>query len=834
MIRYFSIIILMVLIIAGCSQTNNPATPDGQSSSLNTISVMGETHDSNGELASSAGVLGLFSAQIDTNALKGELISLRESTIDDALESVDITNFLSLAPCFDCAKILSVSLDLDGNAVVEIGIKHPFDAGDPFKPISGRNRGDLHVFNVEGTVIFDDDSPTNEFASLGETVASTNLLNADGYSIYLDTAIDDIYPTQATAHPYILHFDDYSAGNFDPSNPMGFESVTDPPPGGNLIMAMGCDYDVQEYVFGLDDDTSFEFIFAVGCTYAISASSKSERFNPEFQIPQHNKKAASEVKVEIVDNSLVAGEESSSAELLIKVLDINHGVPVGEGLNEMKSDSSVASILVEVPGVTSGAIGGPISPTGGDGRDPLNPLTFNVLFNNDLEANEGVYPGLVKVLDSYPSGLNELPLLNGDDAIKRVDPLANPISGLYSLQEFATYMVFSIEITGASHTPQASFTTDPAGDPDLGINYLDSVIFTSTSTDPDDPMTPEGQIVTYEWDFEWDGDPVNFIDDTSGAGTDIETFQYATPGIIQAGLRVTDGGSPPLISEIYSIQITIDEWSQDFVVDTNDGRVPKIAQMPGGNMILIWSGFDGQNHYSVFDDDWSDPDILCASTTDYLSISAGPGDNEAWAGGDIRWYRYTGSQGLWDVTTGEISNGIQTQICSVDFGGYEIYHNTNSAFGHIIRSYYNDITQYYPEFTYEYIWRYGGNNRLLGESRIIDKNSSGRIFLAYKNDLAIDPFQPPQDYRRLIVADMNQGVPGYTTAQLLSTRVHGTDWIQSVSRVTQWIISMSRTGVSLTVVVTIPLSINSALTTTQAGAVNLKSGRDQVMWNMST
>ena len=86
MIRYFSIVILLVLLIAGCSRTNDPTAPDSQSSSLNTIPVMGETYDSNGDLSSSAGVLGLFSAQIDTNSLKGELISLRESAIDDALE----------------------------------------------------------------------------------------------------------------------------------------------------------------------------------------------------------------------------------------------------------------------------------------------------------------------------------------------------------------------------------------------------------------------------------------------------------------------------------------------------------------------------------------------------------------------------------------------------------------------------------------------------------------------------------------------------------------------------------------------------------------------------
>ena len=52
----------------------------------------------------------------------------------------------------------------------------------------------------------------------------------------------------------------------------------------------------DEYKFAFDDDSSMDFIFAVGCTYAVSAASRAFRFTPEYRIPQHNKKAASELE----------------------------------------------------------------------------------------------------------------------------------------------------------------------------------------------------------------------------------------------------------------------------------------------------------------------------------------------------------------------------------------------------------------------------------------------------------------------------------------------------------------------------------------------------------
>ena len=438
---FLLIVMIFTISILGCSNTN-PVTSSGTSDEELTLPMIITDYLADGSISAGMGTLGLFQLSLDKSS--AELTSLRKNSLTDVLEVVDITNFLQLAPCTDCAKIKSVSIDTDVNVVVSIGIKHPFDVGDILKPITGRNRADLHVFNVEGIVV--SDATASNFPLIGELTAGFSLINADGYTGYLDDSFDSIFPTDATIHPYVLHFDDYSQGNFNLTNPMGFESVINPPPSGNLVMAMGCDYNYQDYVFNIPSD-QMDFIFAIRCTYAVSAATKSQRFDPEYRIPQHIKKAASEVSVVLISNDLKSGDTSSSAQIEIHAVDMNHGIAVGEALNEMHADSSVSQILIDVPGV----INTPITidgnnPVSGTGHDPSDPLVYSGTIVNVAGASRGIYPGLVKVADSYPPGLNELPLLNGMDGIERVDPTLSPLTGLFTMPEFATYQIFKIGI----------------------------------------------------------------------------------------------------------------------------------------------------------------------------------------------------------------------------------------------------------------------------------------------------------------------------------------------------------------------------------------------------
>jgi len=90
------------------------------------VGVLVEGYNSENSPIGGYGALGIFHGIVNPSSLTGELNSLRSSAIDDALEMVDLTNFLSLAPCTNCVKMKGIELDADGHVVVKIGIKHPF------------------------------------------------------------------------------------------------------------------------------------------------------------------------------------------------------------------------------------------------------------------------------------------------------------------------------------------------------------------------------------------------------------------------------------------------------------------------------------------------------------------------------------------------------------------------------------------------------------------------------------------------------------------------------------------------------------------------------------
>ena len=556
--------ILVMILATNCSGgMSNPAQPGDLKnfpdipSRMSSLPVGVSDWDSIGKPSGGMGLLGLFELSLDVSKATAELTSLRQGALTDTLEAVDITNFLQMAPCTDCAKIKSVALDPDGHLVVSIGIKHPFDAGDPLKPITARNRADLHVFNVEGIVISDLAATT--FPALDESTADFELINNGGYTKYLDAVLDDIFPTEATIHPYVMHFDDYSAGNFDPGYPMGFESVTTPPPSGNLVMAMGCDYDFKDYIFDLPSSEIVNFIYAVGCTYPVASESKSNRFEPEYRIPQHNKKAASEVSIQIISNNLGGGDISSTAEIEVRVVDINHGVPVGDELNQMFADSSVNDIFIEIPGVmTDMLILDGSSPISGTGHDPSDPLVYAGTVTNTAGAVEGTYSGLIKVLDSYAPGQNNSPLLHGEDGIKRVDPLESPLAGLFDIPEFATYQIFSIGVGSGNEPPVAILTSNP--DPARIAKYTTIDLDATSSYDAD------GSIELYEFDFDWDGIDSNFNADASNTTGIITTPPFDEAGTFIVGLRVTDNASAVAYD---SITVEVEEGCIIFVDDDN-------------------------------------------------------------------------------------------------------------------------------------------------------------------------------------------------------------------------------------------------------------------------
>jgi len=453
------LIIVSLILIFGCSATPKSSV-EAQFPSVSSLPTI-QTISPKG-----FGILGSFILNINQEKMSAELTPMRRSGIADTLESVDITGYLETQPCIDCVKISQIGLDFNGKIILTIGIKHPMPAGDPLKPITGINRADLHLFNVEGTIVSNGINPV-QFPKLARKFPGQFLLNASGYSSYLDASIDEIYPTDADMHPYILHFADYSVGNFGASNPMGFQSVTTPPPSGNLVMPMGSDFDYKNYILDLPDG-EMSFLYVVGCSYGLSCTSLKQRFNPEYRVPQYLKKAASEIHVEPITEKLQQLNPAVTATVKVDVVDPSNGIAVGVALDKMAYDSSVKTLEIEVPGVLNDVM----SQTGADaisgtGHSPSDPLVYQFLLSNELSAVVGVYPGIVKVTDNYPPGMNQSPALLGSDGLKRISPSQKPLDGLFQIPEFATYAAFEIEVELGTTPVQHIYDVGP------GYPYVD-------------------------------------------------------------------------------------------------------------------------------------------------------------------------------------------------------------------------------------------------------------------------------------------------------------------------------------------------------------------------
>ena len=537
-LHFFIFAFLIALI--GCSSGTSPIEPVKPSNDQGKIidSLPVGIADSN----SGSGALGIFDVHIDARSLSGEMIPVRTAQSSDVLEIVDITKFMTYAPCSDCVKMKSVSLDYAGNLILSIGIRHPFPAADPDLPASKSNRADLHVFNVEGT-IFGDSGSSITFPSTGEVVDSFLLVNADGYSKYLDPIIDPTYPTTATIHPYILHFNDYTSGNFDPANAMGFASVTDPPPSGNLVMPMGSNYDYKNYKFSYPAGGTLDFKYVVGCSFGISTDGISNALNPVYRVPQFNKKAASELSAKVTDWSYIAGDTASTVTIKVTAVDVNSGVAVGTALNEMAHDSSIARVVIEVPGFLSTPL------------DIANPTTNEFVLTNTAGGSASSYPALVKVVDSYPVGANESPLLTGYDGLGQVPAGAtSTFDSLFAIDEFATYYAFILREPGA--VPSCVITTTPTN---LTIEQGTLITFDGSGS------TDDGSIVAYEWDFEYDGSTFTTQAEETSVG-----WYICEPGAHQVALRLTDDDFNESICTV-DVTVTantgpIDGWGTDKLV----------------------------------------------------------------------------------------------------------------------------------------------------------------------------------------------------------------------------------------------------------------------------
>ena len=543
------LLMLMISWAIGCSGTSEPITPGTKTADLGNaeIPLMVSDFNADGSPAGGAGPIGIFSVHIDTDTLNYEMTPVRTGASKDGLEVLDVTNFMNSWPCRDCATLKQVGITGWDELNLLFGIRHPFPAPKFSEPISGLNRADVHLFNVEGMLVFNDSNIKN-FSYLNEKVSiPPRLTNADGYSSYLDSSLDAaILNTPASIHPYKTFFVNYANGNFDPTSPYGFTSLLNPT--GFMVMKQGSNIDQREYFVRFNPGEDLDFLFVVQASWGVSSEDRNHRLTPVYQCPQFNKKAASYVEVEVTSNNLIENDITSSALMKIKFLDINYNAPVGTGLGDIRQQSKVEKIVVEISDIMLDNIvlNNPV-PAGGDPRNEANPAYVEVEIKNTAAVTAGDYLGLVKVLDTYDPGQNVNPLLDTKDGGAKVPVGTNPVTNLFAIPEFATYQTFMLHVGTLfiNHPPVAVLHTIPRSDCGFLPRDVEVTIDATDSYDPDHGLGPCGDIISYEFDFEWDGNPFNFSADVTGINA-TANHTYTTSGPTVIGVRVIDGCMPPL------------------------------------------------------------------------------------------------------------------------------------------------------------------------------------------------------------------------------------------------------------------------------------------------
>jgi len=410
-IARFLAILLVILVLVGCSKNKSPVT--------NAISD--EFTDSSSKLPIIAydgySALGLFGAYTLAISPENESVELTPMRSLDLGESYLVSGmaYFTVAPCSDC--LVTSSLTWFGKDQLSLGmkIKHPFPKGNPSEPPTARNRLDLDVFDLALLVHPKNVSP--ESYTLAD--AYTDLLyNADGFSCELYNVIHD-----GAALPYVICYENSANNRF----------------------AMGTGYQSFEVVLNLTGTLFFDLYLTMG--YGASAK-KPERLNPTYYVPEFNRKAA--WRIDVNPPQWDEGDTITLKSVTIDIYDWNHGATVAGvypdpgHTDHLSATSNIASVVVEIPGMTTAATVA-ASTTDPSHNGWNNPMTYFADIANENDLPEGAYLGLVKVTDSRVPGSSS----TGGET----DTLVHTDDGSelkwYRIPEFATYQTFHARVVSA-------------------------------------------------------------------------------------------------------------------------------------------------------------------------------------------------------------------------------------------------------------------------------------------------------------------------------------------------------------------------------------------------
>ncbi len=554
-VKYLPLLILILLFGMSCSgKSGNPIVDDFQESANDSGIENMPIIEFDG--SSAIGLFGAYNLAINPDN-SVDLVSMRSSSIGESY-IVSGKAFFAMTPCHDCLKIENVSLDVYGNIVLGLSVKHPFPKGDSSKPPTATNRLDLDVFDL-ALVVAPSDEVADIFPLTGASACPGIIINADGYTKELSNVIstDEVMPYKIC-----------------------YESET------NNRFEMGFDNQPFDLVVSPGSGVSFDLYLTMG--YGESAK-RPTRLLPEYYVPEFNRKAAWKVVVTPpeggdppgIGNTWSNTDTSTNFAVSIDIYDWNHGATIAadypdtENRDQIMADSSVGEVTVEVPGMTSAIVTATTTDTTSNGWD--DPLTFIASFANENGLSLGEYFGLVKVTDTRVVGGS---IVGGE-----TDTLIHTDDGIilqwFELDEFATYQTFTAtvvtgasielinpnggEIFGIGSTPDITWsTTDYTGM--IKLEYSKDGFFSDiheiiASTDDDG---------TYEWDVP--NDPSTTVRVRASLASAPSVYDDS-----DADFEISDVSFTLVLDESYSV-------NQSF-----RDRGPSIITKANGDVFMAWA-----------------------------------------------------------------------------------------------------------------------------------------------------------------------------------------------------------------------------------------------------
>jgi len=397
-------------------------------------------------------LVGIWIVSVNEEQTGAEIIPLRTAGFH-----MNAVQMLEVSPCTNCLTVTNLSPEPPDKLSLDLGIKHPFAAG-------------VVLTGFDPRAIFISDSDTSFNASgrsvnLGSTYP--RLLDPDGYtSLFNEVEFTDPGPE------WLRYFD----GKFAFGS--GFDATLNP------YIAYSRTVERRMLLAGSDQTQNitiqkpsgaFQFGYAVDFSWVKPTGTSGD---PAIDFPPGaNSFEAFEIQVEQTTD--LGENPGSTATITVDVFD-------------HQGNNTIDTVSIEVPGVFTGETAGDFVSAVGDEQ-----YQYTIEIENPSGASEGVYPALVRVVDTLE------------------DTMHGPIDA---------WMVAEVTVTENVTSPPVAIATVQSGpyELDVAINF-----FNDGSYDPDG-----GDIVLYEWD--WDNDGT--YEDTGEA----VSHSWSTPGLKEIQFRVTD------------------------------------------------------------------------------------------------------------------------------------------------------------------------------------------------------------------------------------------------------------------------------------------------------